>query len=117
VKELIKGKIVTAPELTKLMATENTNITYNDIKKTFIGKDLEQYDALCTQFLSLVANKSNKEQWDMLLNGTPAGLDLVSTLNRIQKLREKYNLIGTFHKLWKAKPLKNGNFEYDEISW
>jgi len=56
------------------------------------------------------------EQWDMLLNPI-TGVNLTSTLNRIEELRDKYNLPGTFHKIWRAKPLHNDNFEYDEVSW
>ena len=118
-KELIKGKIVSAEELAKISTTDDSEgITYSDIEKIFTNEDLKEYNRLCKNFVHLIGNKNNKEQWDMLLDpSTGFGLDLVSTLNRIEELRSKYNLPGTFHRMWSAKPLSNGKLEYDEISW
>lgn len=118
-KELIKGKIVSVDELTKLSTTDDSEgITYSDIEKIFTNEDLKEYNRLCKNFLSLIGNKSKKEQWDMLLDpDTGFGLDLMSVLNRIEELRSKYNLPGKFHRMWRAKPLSDGKFEYDEISW
>jgi len=45
------------------------------------------------------------------------GLDLINILSRIEELRRKYNLSGTFHRIWRAKPLNDDRFEYDEVSW
>ena len=116
-KRLIKGQIVSVEELTKLSTTDDSeSITYSDIKKMFNNKDLREYNRLCENFVNLIGNKSNIEQWDILLNPV-TGLDLTSTLNRIEELRSKYNLPGAFHRIWRAKPLSNGKFEYDEVSW
>jgi len=116
-KRLIKGQIVSVEELAKLSTTDNSEgITYSDIKKMFNNEDLKEYNRLCENFVNLIGNKNNIEQWDMLLNPV-TGLDLTSTLNRIEELRSKYNLPGTFHRIWRAKPLSNGKFEYDEVSW
>jgi hypothetical protein len=38
-------------------------------------------------------------------------------LNRIEGLRGKYNLPGTFHRICRAKPPDDDRFEYDEVSW
>ena len=116
-KELIKGKIISADELAKLLTTDDSNgITYSDIEKILNNEDLKEYNRLCKNFVHLIGNKNNKEQWDMLLDPC-IGLDFMSTLNRIEELRSKYNLPGTFHRLWSAKPLSDGTFEYDEVSW
>lgn len=117
-KELIKGRVVSTDELTELTTGDmgSMGITYDDIEKIFSSKDLVEYDRLCERFISLVGGKSNMEQWDMLFDPI-TGLELVSVLNRIQELREKYNLPGVFHRLWRASPLNNGSFEYDEVSW
>ena len=116
-KELVKGKIISAEELAKHLAVDNgTGITYDDIEKMFSREDLAEYNGLCKCFLNIVGDKSNEDQWEIIEHPT-AGLELISTLNRIQELREKYDLLGVFHRLWRAKPLKSGNFEYDEISW
>ena len=116
-KSLIKGKIVSADELTKLSTTDDSDgITYNDIEKMFNNEDLKEYNRLCKNYVNLIGNKNNKEQWDMLLDPVN-GLDFVSILNRIEELRSKYNLPGTFHRIWRAQPLSNGKFEYDEVSW
>ena len=61
-------------------------------------------------------NRSNKQQWDML-SDPATGLELMSTLNGIEELRTKYNVPGTFHKVWKAKTLHGNRVEYDEVSW
>jgi hypothetical protein len=104
-------------ELVEQLNLDNeTGITYDDIEKIFSKEDLTDYNGLCEYFVNLVGDKSNEDQWEIIMHPT-AGLELVSTLNRIQELREKYNLPGVFHRLWRAKPLKNGNFEYDEVSW
>jgi hypothetical protein len=117
-KEFIKGKVVSPDELAKLVTMDmgGMGITYDDIKKLFRSEDLTEYDSLCMRFVNLVGNKSKKEEWDMLLNPV-TGLEFMSVLNRIQEIREKYNLPGVFHRMWSAKPLDNGKFEYDEISW
>ncbi len=117
-KELVKGRVVSVDELTKLTTGDmgSMGITYNDIEKVFSSEDLAEYDRLCKSFVSLVGGKSNEEQWDVLSHPI-LGLDLVSVLNRIQELREKYNLPGVFYRLWRASPLSHGNFEYDEVSW
>jgi len=116
-RTMIKGKILSAEEFSKLLTTDDSEgITYTDIKKMFSSEDLEEYDRLCECFLKLIANKNNIEQWDMLLD--PAkGLELWRTLNRIEDLRSKYHLPGTFHKVWRAKPIGDDKFEYDEVSW
>jgi hypothetical protein len=116
-KTRIKGKILSVDEFSRLVTTDDSEgVTYSDIKKMFSNEDLKQYDGLCECFFRLIGNKNNIEQWDMLLD--PAtGLELVSTLNRIEELRSKYNLPGTFHKIWRAKPIGDGKFEYDEVSW
>ena len=118
-KNIIKGGILTVDELSKRLTTDDSaGITYSDIEKMFSDEDLKEYNRLCKCFVELIGNKNNKEQWDMLLDpATGFGLDLVSTLNRIEELRSKYNLPGTFHRMWRAKPLKDDKFEYDEISW
>jgi hypothetical protein len=116
-KRIIKGQIVSVEELTKLTTTDDSEgITYSDIEKIFNKEDLKKYNRLCKDFVNLIGNKNNIEQWDMLLN-PDTGLDLTSVLNRIEELRSKYNLPGTFHRLWRAKPLSDGKFEYDEVSW
>ena len=116
-KNMIKGKILSVDDLSRLLTTDDSaGITYSDIEKMFSDEDLKDYNRLCKCFVELIGNKNNKEQWDMLLD--PAtGLNFTSTLNRIEELRTKYNLPGTFHKIWRAKPLKDDKFEYDEISW
>ena len=116
-KTIIRGKILTIDELSKLLtADDSEGITYADIKKAFSDKDLKEYDRLCAYFLKLIDNKNNKEQWDMLLD--PAkGLELVTTLNRIEELRAKYNVPGTFHKVWRVKTLDGDRVEHDEVSW
>jgi hypothetical protein len=116
-KTVIKGKIVSVDELTKLSTIDDSEgITYSDIQKMFNNEDLEEYDRLCENFVNLIGKKNNIEQWDVLLD--PAtGLNLTSLLNRIEELRSKYDLPGTFHRIWRAKPLSNGKFEYDEVSW
>jgi len=116
-KNMIKGKIVSASELSRLITTDDSEgITYSDIEKMFNDEDLKEYDRLCESFVKLIGDKNNKEQWDMLLD--PAtGLNLTSILNRIEDLRSKYNLPGTFHRMWRAKPIGNDKFEYDEVSW
>ena len=116
-KSLIKGEIVSADELAKLSTTDDSDgITYSDIEKMFNNEDLKEYNRLCKDFVNLIGNKNNIEQWDMLLNPI-AGYNLTSLLNRIEELRSKYNLPGTFHRMWKAKPLNDDKFEYDEVSW
>lgn len=116
-KRLIKGEIISADELAKLSTTDNSEgITYRDIEKMFNNEDLEEYNRLCKNFVNLIGNKNNMRQWDMLLDPV-IGLDLTSTLNRIEELRSKYNLPGTFHRIWRATLLSNGEFEYDEVSW
>jgi hypothetical protein len=116
-KTMIKGGILSTDEFSRLVTTDNSEgITYGDIEKAFSSDDLREYNTLCKKFLELIGNKNNMEQWDILLD--PAtGLELMSTLNRIEELRGKYNLPGTFHKMWRAKPLDNDRVEYDEISW
>jgi hypothetical protein len=116
-KNIIKGKIVSANELSRLMTTDDSEgITSSDIEKMFSSEDLKEYNMLCENFVKLIGNKNNKEQWDMLLD--PAtGLNLTSILNSIEELRSKYNLPGTFHRMWRAKPLSADKFEYDEVSW
>ena len=118
VKEFIKGRVVSVDELTKLTTSDegSMGITYNGIEKIFSSEDLAEYNRLCECFISLIGDKSNIEQWNMLFHPT-AGLELMSVLNRIQELREKHNLPGVFHRVWRAEPLSNGNFEYDQISW
>lgn len=113
---MIKGKIVSASELSRLITTDDSEgITYSDIEKMFSDEDLREYDRLCGSFVELIGEKNNIEQWDMLSD--PAnGLDLMNALNSIEELRSKYNLPGTFHKIWRAKPLDD-RFEYDEVSW
>ena len=116
-KNMIKGKILSVDELSKLITNDDSQgITYSDIERMFSGKDLKEYDMLCESFARLIGNKDNKEQWDMLLDPV-AGYNLTSILNRIEDLRSKYNLPGTFHRIWRAKPLNDDNFEYDEVSW
>lgn len=116
-RTMIKGKILSTEEFSRLVTTDDSEgTTYSDIKKTFSSDDLTEYDRLCACFLKLIGHKNNKEQWDMLLD--PAtGLELMNTLNRIEELRGKYNVPGTFHKVWRAKPLGSDRVEYDEVSW
>ncbi|MFC1927355.1 hypothetical protein ACFLW7_02105 [Chloroflexota bacterium] len=116
-KTRIKGKILSVDEFSRLLTTDDSRgITYSDIEKLFSSEDLKEYNRLGDKFVKLIGNKNNKEQWDMLLD--PAtGLDLVSILNRIEELRGRYNLPGTFHKIWRAKPLDDNKVEYDEVSW
>jgi hypothetical protein len=116
-KTRIKGKILSVDEFSRLLTTDDSEgITYSDIEKMFSSEDLKEYNGLCEKFVKLIGNKNNKEQWDMLLD--PAtGLNLISILNRIEELRGKYNLPGTFHKIWRAKPLNDNKVEYDEVSW
>ena len=116
-KNLVKAKIVSVDELTRLSTTDDSEgITYSDIQKMFNNEDLKEYNRLCEDFVNLIGNKNNIEQWDMLLDPV-TGYNLTSTLNRIGELRSKYNLPGTFHRIWRAKPLSDGKFEYDEVSW
>jgi hypothetical protein len=116
-KTLIKGKIVSAGEAAKLITTDDSEgITYSDIQRMFSNEDLKEYNRLCRNLLFSIGNKSRSEQWDMLLDPV-TGLNLVSILNRIEELRSKYNLPGTFYRLWQVKPLSNGKLEYDEVSW
>ena len=116
-KNLIKGKIVSADELAKLQTTDDSKgITYSDIEKMFNNEDLKEYNRLCEDFVNLIGNKNGAEQWDMLLDPV-TGFNLTSILNRIEELRGKYNLPGTFHRIWRAKPLNDDKFEYDEVSW
>jgi len=116
-KRLIKGKIVSADELTKLLTTDDSEgITYTDIEKMFNNEDLKEYNRLCENLTNLIGDKNNTERWDMLLDPV-TGFNLTSILNRIEELRSKYNLPGTFLGLRRLKPLSNGKFEYDEVSW
>ena len=116
-KELAKGRIVSADELTELtLQDDSLGITYEDIKEVFSSEDLAEYNRLCRRFTELVGDKNNIERWDMLFDPI-VGLELVSVLNRIEELRGKYSLPGTFYKVWRAKPLSDGKFEYDEIAW
>ena len=116
-KNIIKGKILSADEVSRLLTTDDSvGITYSDIEKIFSEEDLKEYNRLCKCFVELIGNKNNQEQWGMLLDPIN-GLNLTSTLNRIEELRTKYDLPGTFHKIWRAKPLSDNEFEYDEISW
>jgi hypothetical protein len=116
-KKLIKGQIISAKELAKLSTNDDSEgITYTDIENMFNDEDLKEYNRLCEDFVNLIGNKNNIEQWDMLLNPV-TGVNLTSTLNMIEESRGKYNLPGTFHRVWRAKPLSNGKFEYDEVSW
>lgn len=116
-KIVIRGKILSTDEFSRLVTTDDSEgITYTDIKRMFSNEDLKEYDRLCACFFKLIDNKNNMEQWDMLLDPV-AGLDLMSILNRIEELRGKYNLPGTFHKIWRAKPLNDNKVEYDEVSW
>jgi len=116
-KNIIKGKILSRNELSKLLTTDDSEgITYDDIERMFSSEDLEEYNILCEKFIKLTGNKNNEEEWHMLLD--PAtGLDLVSVLNRIEELRSKYNLPGTFHRIYMVKPLNENEFEYNEVSW
>ncbi len=93
VKELVKGKVVSVDELTKLITGDvgSMGITYDDIEKIFSSEDLADYNRLCMSFVRLIGGKSNIEQWNMLFDPI-GGLELMSVLNRIQELREKYNL-------------------------
>ena len=116
-KNMIKGKIVSVDELSRLLTSDDSEgITYSDIEKMFNNADLKEYNRLCENFVKLMGNKNNAEQWDMLLDPV-TGLEFVNVLNRIEELRSKYNLPGTFHRIWRAKPLNDDNFEYDEVSW
>ena len=116
-KDMIKGKIISVDELSVLLTTDDSEgITYGDIEKMFSQEDLREYNRLYEEFTKLIGSKNNKEQWDMLLNPS-TGLTLTSMLNKIEELRDKYNLPGTFHRIWRAKPLDNDKFEYDEVSW
>ena len=116
-KRVIKGKIISAEELAKLIITDDSQgITYSDIEKMFSKEDLEKYNRLCEDFVKLIGNKNNMEQWDMLSDPV-TGPKLTSILDRIEELRSKYDLPGTFHRIWRAKPLSDGKFEYDELSW
>jgi len=113
----IEGKIASAGDLSRLLTTDDSEgITYDDIERMFSNEDLKEYDLLCESFVRLIGDKNNIEQWDMLLDAA-TGLELVSTLNRIEELRSKYNLPGTFHRIWRAKPINDDKFEYDEVSW
>lgn len=117
-KNIIKGKILSVDELSRLISRDDSEgINYDDIAKMFSDRDLREYDGLCLSFVRLIGGKNNKEQWDMLLDPGGGGIDLVSVLNRIEELRGKYNLPGTFHRMWRAKPLGNDKLEYDEVSW
>lgn len=116
-RNMIKGETVSASELSRLItADDSEGITYSDIEKMFSDEDLGEYDRLCECFVELTGDKNNIEQWDMLLDPA-AGLDLMNMLNSIEELRSKYDLPGTFHKIWRAKPLDDDKFEYDEVSW
>jgi len=113
----IQGKIVSGGDLSGLLDTDDSQgITYSDLERMFSREDLKQYDMLCEGLVKLIGNKNNKEQWDMV-SDPATGLELVSTLNRIEELRRKYNLPGTFHRIWRAKPLDDDRVEYDEVSW
>jgi hypothetical protein len=116
-KTRIKGKILSVDEFSRLLTTDDSQgITYSDIEKMFSSEDLKEYNRLCEEFVKLIGKKNNKEQWDMLVD--PAkGLNLISILNRIEELRGKYSLPGTFHKIWTAKPLGDNKVEYDEVAW
>ena len=113
----IERRTVSATEVTRLLtADDSQGINYNDLKRMFSSEDLEEYDILCESFVRLIGDKSNKEQWDVVLD--PAnGLESVSTLNRIEELRARYNLPGKFHRIWRANPIGGNRFEYDEVSW
>jgi len=116
-KNVIKGQVVSIDELSRLLTTDDSEgITYDDIEGMFEDEDLKEYDRLCEAFVKMIGDKNNEEQWEMLLDPA-SGLDLVGVLNRIEELRGKYNLPGTFHRMWRAKPLGNDKFEYDEVSW
>jgi len=116
-KELVKGRVVSVEELAQLTTQDDSmGITYDDIEKIFSSEDLAEYNRLCLSFVNLIGDKSKEEQWNMLFHPN-FGLDMMSVLNRIQEMREKYNLPGVFYRLFRARPLSNGNFEYDEISW
>jgi len=116
-KTMIKGKIVTADEMSEMLTTDDSGgITYDDIRLTFTAEDLGEYDRLCESFVDLIGNKNNMEQWEMLFDPV-SGLNLMSVLNRIEELRSKYDLPGTFHRVWRARPLGDGKLEYDEVSW
>lgn len=116
-KNLIKGKIVSVDELARIStADDSEGITYSDIEKMFNSEDLKEYNRLCRNFIDLIGDKNNIEQWEMLLDPV-TGLDLTSILNKIEELRGKYKLPGTFHRIWRAKPLSNDEFEYDDVSW
>jgi hypothetical protein len=116
-KTTIKGRILSVDEFSRLLTTDDSEgITYSDIEKMFSREDLEEYNTLCEKFVRLIGNKNNEEQWDMLLD--PAtGLNLISVLNKIEELRGEYNLPGTFHRIWRVKPIGDDKFEYDEVSW
>ena len=116
-KDMIKGKVISASELSKLMTIDDSEgINYSDIEKMFSDADLKEYGRLCECFVESIGNRNNMEQWDMLFD--PAtGLCFMNTLNNIEELRSKYDLRGIFHKIWRAKPLDNDRFEYDEVSW
>jgi hypothetical protein len=117
VKRIVKKRVVTAVELATLTTRDDSEgITYNDIEQLFSSQDLAEYNALCKRFVDLVEGKNNIEQWDVIFHPV-LGPVLVSTLNRIEELRGKYFLPGTFHSVWRAKPLGSDRFEYDEISW
>ena len=115
-KNLIKGKIVSVDEIARLSTTDDSEgIAYDDIEKMFSDDDLREYKGLCEEYVELIGNKNNIEQWGMLSNPV-TGLNLISRLNKIEELRDKYNLPGTFHRIWRAKPLGKDKFEYDEVS-
>ena len=114
---IINNKIVSTAELAKITTTDESHgITYNDIKQKFSKEDLQEYNVLCGKFVTLLGNKNNKERWDMIFDPV-IGTDFISILNKIEELRKRYNLPGKFHKVWRAAPSDNDNFEYDEIWW
>ena len=116
-KNMIEGKIISVDELSILLTTDDSaGITYSDIESMLSEEDLKEYNSLCKYFVELIGDKNNEEQWDMILDPVN-GLNLISTLNRIEELRTKYDLPGTFHKIWRVRPLDDDKFEYDEISW
>lgn len=69
-------------------------------------------------WVRLIGSKSKSEKWDMMPDGTPETLDLISTLNRIEKIRHKYNIPGTFYKEYRLAPHDDKqHLLNDEISW
>jgi hypothetical protein len=116
-KPIIKGKIVSIDEMSSLITNDGCEgITYRDVEKLFSKGDLDEYNDLCNEFVKIIGNKGNKEQWDLIFDPSD-GMKLMRVLNKIEILRDKYFLPGKFHRIWKAKSLENGKFEYDEIFW